>query len=749
MAQEPEIDQLDTSDELIAERRSGGVGETPEDMHPLARLVIYNIDNLSLWVGRLTCVLLVPVIFSMVYEVVARKLFIAPTDWAYDTSRMISGAMFMLGAGYALMRGVHIRADFLYRNWSPRTQATVDTCLYLFFYFPAMLFFFWIAYQYSVKTWVRWELTMDSALMAPLAPMRTAMPVGIGLLILQGVAELIRSMHDLPTGLKRWMTRLMPVYLLVLAIVFMNVFFPKMMPFHDLMDVSMKGAFGVPPHIVGVFMIGVMLFSIFVGFPISFTLIFLGFVFGAWGFGSKMAFYLQTLQFNSVMLEQTLAAVPLFVFMGILMEQAGLMERLFTSVQLMLSRTRGALYLAVLFVSTIFAAATGIVGASVTILGIMAAKTMNRSGYDVRLAAGTITAGGTLGILIPPSIMLVVMGPVLEVPVTDLFAAAIVPGIMLAALYAAYALFRCWLNPSLGPTLPEDAQPKTSPYYWLEAVVVIGSIVTFFTLIVMAFSGSLAGMFPFSSLAIPLAWAVIMCLAARWVRDTKPAGFFFSDLWYEFFMGLVPPSALVAFALGSILFGWATPTEGAACGAFGAMLLALAYRKLTLGRFYEALIKTLEISVLILFLVAASNFFGAVFSRLGTPTMLTDFLLSWDMSATMIIVLVMAMIFLLGWPLEWVPIVLIILPILIPVLVKLDVNLVWFGILVAVNLQTAWLSPPVALSAYFLKGVVPEWDLKDIYFGMMQFMVIQVIGLILIFVFPQIALWLPTLIYGE
>ncbi len=438
------------------------------------------------------------------------------------------------------------------------------------------------------------------------------------------------------------------------------------------------------PEIIGVIMIAVLLFAIFIGFPISFTLIFLGIVFGAWGFGTKLVFYLMTLQFNNVMLEQTLAAVPLFVFMGIMMEQAGLMERLFSAVQLMLSKTKGALYIAVLFVSTIFAAATGIVGASVTILGIMAAKTMNRSGYDVKLAAGTITAGGTLGILIPPSIMLVVMGPVLEVPVTDLFAAAIIPGIMLAFMYTGYALIRCWLNPELGPPLPEEDRPNDYK------------------------------------------------VVAR-----------------EFFLGLVPPSLLVAFALGSILFGWATPTEGAGCGAVGALILTLAYRKMTFERFKEALIKTLEISVLILFLVAASNFFGAVFSRLGTPTMLTDFLLASELSPTMLLIIIMVVIFLLGWPLEWVPIILIIVPIIIPLLVKLEINLVWFGILVAVNLQTAWLSPPVALSAYFLKGVVPEWDLKDIYIGMMQFMVIQAIGLILILIFPQIALWLPSVMYGN
>jgi len=383
-----------------------------------------------------------------------------------------------------------------------------------------------------------------------------------------------------------------------------------------------------------------------------------------------------------IMTENTLAAVPLFIFMGILMEQAGLMERLFRSVQLMLSKTRGALFYAVMFVSTIFAAATGIVGASVTILGIMAGKTMIRTGYDTRLSAGLICAGGTLGILIPPSIMLVVMGPVLEIPVTDLFAAAILPGILLACLYAGYTTLRCFLNPKLGPILPKKDQPKNM-----------------------------------------------------------------AKVWYEFLMGLIPPAGLVFFALGSILFGLATPTEGAGMGAFGAILLALTYKKLTYAMLKEALLKTLEITALIMFLVAASNFFGAVFSKLGTPSLLTDYLLNLDVNKYVILAIVMAAIFLLGWPLEWVPIVLIVLPILLPLIIELGFNLTWFAILVAVNLQTAWLSPPVALSAYFLKGVVPEWDLKDIYMGMMQFMVIQLIGLILIILFPQIALWLPSVMY--
>ena len=440
--------------------------------------------------------------------------------------------------------------------------------------------------------------------------------------------------------------------------------------------------------------------------------------------------------------------------MGIVMEQAGLMERLFNAIQMMMSRTRGALFIAVLIVSTIFAAATGIVGASVTILGIMAARTMNKSGYDVKLAAGTITAGGTLGILIPPSIMLIVMGPVLEVPVTDLFRAAIIPGIMLAGLYLLYSLGRCWLNPSLGPILPPEEQPETSPYYLLEVILVMSSLVILIWLITFGITDGFG--FPFSSILVPLIWVGIMRYIYTWIKTTKPKGFYFSDLWYEFFMGLVPPTVLIAFALGSILAGWATPAEASACGAFGAIFLSVLYRKFTIPSLYSALIKSLEITVLIMFLVAASNFFGAVFSNLGTPKMLTELLLALDMSPVLVLMLIMALIFLLGWPLEWVPIVLIIVPILIPTVTSLDLGfasendlLIWFAILVAVNLQTAWLSPPVALSAYFLKGVVPEWDLKDIYLGMMQFMVIQLIGLALIFIFPQIVLWLPNLTYGN
>jgi len=481
------------------------------------------------------------------------------------------------------------------------------------------------------------------------------------------------------------------------------------------------------------------------------------------------------------------------------------MERLFSSVQMIMSRVRGALFIAVLIVSTIFAAATGIVGASVTMLGIMAGATMTRAGYDVKLAAGTITAGGTLGILIPPSIMLIVMGPVLEVSTLDLFRGAFIPGALLATLYLLYTLGRCWLNPDLGPILSEEDQPDTSRFYGAEVALICFGVLTVCRVFGLGLGGTFGGLIPFGGLvalilvgavaykayrnlsilriALPIgvlfhlymifsnigeggnlpimsivmgAFILLLAYLGRVIYSSEAdKDFYFSDLWDEFFAGLMPPTILISFALGSILLGFATPAEAAAMGAFGSIILAIAYGKFTFSSFNDNLIKALEITVLIMFLVAASNFFGAEFSSLGTPKLMTEMLMGLDMSPYLILLLVMALIFLLGWPLEWVPIVLIVVPIILPTVQSLELHglssydtMVWFGILVAVNLQTAWLSPPVALSAYFLKGVVPNWDLKDIYIGMMQFMLVQLLGLALIFIFPQLVLWLPRVMAG-
>ena len=817
MADEPNPEDLEIADELIAERRAEAPGETPEDMTAWQRPITAVIDVINYRAGQIIALLMVPLIVVVVYEVFARNSFsilqnagfgefarslgLGPTLWVYDTSRMIAGVLFMAAAGYGLMRGVHIRADFLYRFWSNKTQATVDATLYLLFFMPSMIFFTIVAAQFWWLAYSTGEtMQIDSAWGPLLWPARTAMPVGGFLLMLQGIPEIFRAFHKMGKERERWFLRFLPFYIIFMIWLILAIFAPSIVPGGDWFTGVMSARPNLDKPIIGLIMLGAMLFVIFIGFPIAFTLIFLAFVFGIWGANFKLTTLLMTLNTNSTMLNDQLMAVPLFVLMGIVMEAAGLMERLFASIQMIMARVRGALFIAVLIVSTIFAAATGIVGASVTLLGIMAGATMSRSGYDVKLAAGTITAGGTLGILIPPSIMLIVMGPVLEVSTLDLFRGAFIPGALLASLYLIYTLGRCWLNPSLGPILSEEDQPDTSKFYGAEVALICLGVLTVCRVFGLGMGGAFGGLIPFGGLfvllivmavayaayrnlsilriVLPIAvlfhlymivangmslWSIIfaafmvlLAVLGRPIYGTDAdEGFYFSDLWDEFFAGLMPPTILISFALGSILLGFATPAEAAAMGAFGAILLSIGYRKFTIPSFFDSLVKALEITVLIMFLVAASNFFGAEFSALGTPKMMTELLLGLDMSPYLILLLVMALIFLLGWPLEWVPIVLIVVPILLPTVEALSVHglerydlMVWFGILVAVNLQTAWLSPPVALSAYFLKGVVPNWDLKDIYLGMMQFMLVQLVGLILIFIFPQLVLWLPKVMGG-
>jgi tripartite ATP-independent transporter DctM subunit len=322
--------------------------------------------------------------------------------------------------------------------------------------------------------------------------------------------------------------------------------------------------------------------------------------------------------------------------------------------------------------------ATGIVGAAVTVLGIMASPIMNRAGYDARLSAGTITAGGTLGILIPPSVMLIVMGPVLGVSVADLYAAAFGPGFLLAGLYIAYLMTRSVLNPKLGPPVPIEERVHSLSFMLREVA-----------------------------------------------------------------FGVLPLLGLIAATLGSILAGLATPTEAAGVGALGAVMLALAYGRLDWPSLQRAMLATMATSSMVLLLAVTSNIFGAVFARLGTASWITQSLLAFDMPPTLMLVLVLVLIFLLGWPFEWPAIILVFLPIFYPIVAAMKIDLIWFGALVAVVLQTAFLSPPVAMSAYYLKQVVKDWSLATIYAGMFQFMILQVICVGLLVAFPKIATWFP------
>src|SRR5512145_517460 len=437
------------------------------------------------------------------------------------------------------------------------------------------------------------------------------------------------------------------------------------------------------PELLGAIMLVLMLGAIFIGFPISFTLMLLAFIFGYVGLGDR-AFYIMVFQTIGLMKEEVLAAVPLFIFMGYLMEQGGLMERLFKGFQLMMGPVPGSLYVGVLITATIFGIAAGTVGATVVLMGIMAAPVMMKAGYDVKMSAGAITAGGTLGILVPPSVMLVVMGPVLGVSVVQLYASSFGPGFLLAGIFIVYCLVRCLINPRLGPPLPAEQR-----------------------------TGSL------------------------------------KEIAVELTLGMVPHAILILATLGTIILGWATPTEAAAMGVVGAAFLAAVYGQFTWQRLKDAVYNTLVQSSTVIFLAVCGNVFGAVFSRLGTATVATNALLSWQIPPMAMLAVIMVVIFLLGWPFERPAIVLVFVPLMQPIISAQKIDMLFFATLIAVNLQTAFLSPPVAMSAYYLKGVAPGWGLRDIYHGMGQFMVLQLIGLALCIIFPEISLWLPRYLFGK
>jgi tripartite ATP-independent transporter DctM subunit len=430
-------------------------------------------------------------------------------------------------------------------------------------------------------------------------------------------------------------------------------------------------------ELLGATMLLVMLGAIFIGLPISFTLLFLALGFGYLGMETRV-FNLAYLQTIGLMKQDEFVAVPLFILMGYVCDQAGLMERLFRAFRDLFAPVRGALYVVVIFTATLFGIAAGTVGATVALLGIMAGPMMIKAGYDERMSAGSIAAGGTLGILIPPSVMLVVMAPVLDISIIDLYAAAFGPGFLLSGMYMAYTLVRSYWNPKLGPPVPMDERPES-----------------------------------------------------------------FRIVLWECLVGLVPVTILTVLTLGVILAGLTTASEAAALGALGAILLAILYGKFTIRGLLDACYNTLATTSMVLFLAVASNVFGSVFAWLGTATWITNMLLAAPLPSWGTMSLLLFVIFLLGWPFEWPAIVLIFLPLLAPVAKGLGYDMVWFGCIVAVVLQTAFLSPPVAMSAYYLKQVVKEWNLSLIYRGMADFMVIQCVCVVLVLIFPQIAMWFP------
>jgi tripartite ATP-independent transporter DctM subunit len=444
--------------------------------------------------------------------------------------------------------------------------------------------------------------------------------------------------------------------------------------------------------VVALLMLGLFIFVILLGFPIAFTLMGMGVGFGFYAyyqpgqeFYDNRLFYLLTQNTWSIMSNDVLVAVPLFLFMGYVIERSNILDRLFYSMQVGLRHIPGSMAVAALMTCAMFATATGIVGAVVTLMGLLALPAMLKAGYDQKLSSGVICAGGTLGILIPPSIMLIVYSATASVSVVRLYAAALIPGFLLAGLYIAYVITRVVVNPKLAPKLP----PEETNVSWLKAAL----------LLLQAF---------------------------------------------------VPLAVLILSVLGSILFGLATPTEAAAVGALGSLVLAAAYRALTWLRLQEAVYLTARTSAMVCFLFVGSWTFSSVFSYLGGEGVIKEFVLGLDLNPVMFLILTQLIIFLLGWPLEWSEIIIIFVPIFLPLLPHFHVDPMMFGILVALNLQTSFLTPPMAMSAYYLKGIAPaSLELWTIFRGCFPFLGMVIFTMALIYIFPQLMFWLPNLIYGR
>ena len=439
-------------------------------------------------------------------------------------------------------------------------------------------------------------------------------------------------------------------------------------------------------------MLGVLVVTIMVGFPVAFTMMALGVGFGYYAyyqagtaFFDNRVFYLLTQNTYGVMTNDTLVSIPLFLMMGYMVERANILDRLFFSLQVALRYLPGALAVAAIATCALFATATGIVGAVVTLMGLLAFPQMLKAGYDIRYASGAICAGGCLGILIPPSILLIVYGAQAGVSVVRLYAGALLPGLLLAGLYIVYLVVMAYFKPSLAPKLPKE---QTN--------------VSFFrTMLLLATS---------------------------------------------FF----PLAILILSVLGSIMFGLATPTEAAAVGALGSILLALGYRALTWSRLKEAVYLTARTSAMVCWLFVGSATFAAIFAYLGGEGIIKEFVLGLNMSPLMFMLMAQLIIFILGWPLEWTEIIIIFVPIFLPLLPHFGIDPLMFGILVAINLQTAFLSPPMAMAAFYLKGIAPPHvKLTQIFGGCMPYVGIVIFCMAIIYVFPSVVTWLPNYLYDR
>ena len=613
---------------------------------------------------------------------------------------------------------------------------------------------------------------------------------------------------------------------------------------------------------LGLLMLAMIVIAIMLGFPTAFTLMGMGTMFAFFAYYSQNpntavahTFDLVSQRAYAVMNNDVLISIPLFVFMGYLVERANLIGRLFKSLHLATSRIPGSLAVATVITCAIFATATGIIGACVTLMGLLAFPAMLKAGYSIRLSAGVVTAGGTLGILIPPSVLLILYGATAGVSVVQLYAGAFLPGFMLTGLYLGYIIISAKLKPNIAPPLSEEEQRVELPkfaeviseeiqqrhgradrcdqgeaerrrpdedigqppdhrhpsrcwrprllvlvvYLWTTApslvdtsgVQAMGAEATEITEAVSTDTGGLqepeaegglqeppaepgqaAQVAPAAPAEAPkppaevkpatpaapeapprhapplVFWITFGIVAAGMVIFYAIFTFARLEIFKMLLGSFFPLALIILGVLGTIVVGLATPTEAAAMGSFGGFVLAAAYKQLNFTVVKESVFLTAKTSAMVCWLFIGSSIFAAAFALLGGQEIINDWVKSMDMTPTQFMLLAQVIIFLLGWPLEWTEIIVIFMPIFIPLLAHFNIDPLFFGLLVALNLQTAFLSPPVAMAAFYLKGVAPPHvTLNQIFIGMMPFMVIQCLAIFLLYLFPQIGLWVPSLVY--
>lgn len=433
---------------------------------------------------------------------------------------------------------------------------------------------------------------------------------------------------------------------------------------------------------IGLMMFPALVVAIFIGFPVAFSLIGVAVIFGYYRFGDALVHQLVA-KVDDVASYYVLAAVPLFIFMGAMLERSGIAVKLFEAIHLWTRRLPGGLAIGTVLLCVVFAAASGVIGATESVVGLLAIPVMLKYAYDKGLISGTICAGGSLGTIIPPSVVVIILAPVADISVGDLFVGMLFPGLILAGLFMLYILVRCTIRPQDGPRLPPD---ENDP---------------------------------------PL-------LSKLWLTVTA----------------LVPPLVLIFAVLGTIMLGWATPTEAAAVGAAGTVIMTIIYGNFSLAILQEAMVKTLQVTAMILLILLGGTMFSGVFVALGGLSAVQDLMGDAGLSPWTVMIALLLLAFIAGFMLDLISIILIIIPIAVELLRAMGVDIVWFCIMFLIMIQTSYLTPPMAPAIFYLRGIAPsEIKLRDMYRGVIPFIALEFVVLALVMIFPGLALWLPEQVF--